>query len=54
VVDHLDRLMAFTDLLSPRMLLALPRLREHWCSIGRLPRPVQAHGNVIPFRRVAR
>lgn len=54
VVDHLDRLMTCTDLLSARMLLALPRLREHWASVARRPRPVPASGNVIFFERAVR
>jgi hypothetical protein len=54
VVDHLKRLMAFTDVLSPRLLLALPGLRDQWAAVSGDARQRASRGVVVPFRAVRR
>jgi hypothetical protein len=54
IVDHLERLMAFTELLSPRLLLALPRLRDQWMTVAGEQRRGPAGGVVVPFRAAKR
>lgn len=59
VVEHMERLMECAGDLPPRLMLALPRLRDQWhenfARGGRVPEVLQpARSKIIPFRRTER